>query len=1159
MIRLLISTLLVGFCFFATAQDVGAQGTLNTETSAPKINAKINAAGRVMNSDGNPVAGVRVRIVGQRGWSFNPRKPAGSVQTITQTDGRFQTSWPETDRWFRQSPDLLVIADDGVDSLAVSKVPLRKFMAGLPLELKLADGASGSVRIVDSNGQPIQDAEVSAAKMGQYTLSYGVDAAETFGRSNLEGLVTFPGVRSVELTHVYVSSPVIGTQCLELTVDQDGQRIAVAKPTTKLWGSVSSTEDLVSGEPVDWSGLMVTLTTRQADDSSYVWSDTPVQSSGRFATGPLGDGELSILVEFPDSLPYALVPEQQFNFKRPDPGDPVDISLQRATAVTGKVIDSVDGSPLEGIYIQVTDSRPPVFSDSDGLFTFWHDQSRINYFPTDVWGRHVMGGAFFIYPQGLPEDHKLSIPSVAMEPASDAIGKVVDQDGEAVSGAIVRVEYKKERFSSSEEFYSGIDGEFRFAGITDGTGVSITAMTDTLMTDSSTSLTLASDSRPVLTVAPRHGLRVRGRLVDAKGEPIEKARVEVRVPTVIQKEFQSGLDNQVTAAFANAEPILTDADGRFVSPATLDWERKFSITASAARKRDLATYWRDGEPAGRSGGDLDLGDLVMLDSPESRVRSIRVVDDATGEPIESARAILLSSLHGRTAARSSSDGSLAIKATDGPCVLAIEAASYRPTIRPIDWGSDAVGEVRLVRPGSPMDTRVGASQDVTKQRSAAQALLKLAPPPFPTGTPHRQRLYAMAMAFADFDAAVATVKMLGGKDAENNAGLGDGLVNMSWLTPAQIESAMSLADEKMQFYLRSQQAERSNDVDKKLEYLGEAIVISRARTGADRLYAIGAIVDQLLALGEVELSKELIIEGWQSNPELAAVLESGTRKKERKPMTGEARVFAPLYALIDFDAAMDFLTFAATMGEIESLQAKAMTYVAAVDADAWSAIAKRRGIKEISGEGLSWFRGGIPFANFDDAVATMAWIEPANAKIEPLLDLAESNLMKADGSQPSDAQRAAVIAEVLAICNSKDEGYSDPPISSLAARAAKLVSPWDTELAEQLLFAAFWTCEGDTTILPMNTEMLLAAELAELDVSLAEALVRPCFDDWSWLLGDRDRDVIFTGNRPLAAAAAIDPAWAVELATRLSESHFVDEPSRIYETLYSIIQQWSDR
>ncbi|TWT74120.1 hypothetical protein [Allorhodopirellula solitaria] len=91
----------------------------------------------------------------------------------------------------------------------------------------------------------------------------------------------------------------------------------------------------------------------------------------------------------------------------------------------------------------------------------------------------------------------------------------------------------------------------------------------------------------------------------------------------------------------------------------------------------------------------------------------------------------------------------------------------------------------------------------------------------------------------------------------------------------------------------------------------------------------------------------------------------------------------------------------------------------------------------------------------------------------------------------------------------------------------------------------------------MNVTCQLAAELASQDRVIAKALVSPAFEDWSWLFDTYDVRVIFQQTPPINAAAAIDPEWAIELAADLFKRHFHDTPSRKYETIHSIVGEWT--
>ncbi|TWT74119.1 hypothetical protein CA85_10050 [Allorhodopirellula solitaria] len=253
--------------------------------------------------------------------------------------------------------------------------------------------------------------------------------------------------------------------------------------------------DADGGQSIDWHGLVITFMTEETDDGSFAWSETSSQSSGRFATAPLPTGNLRSVADVPDSLPFTLEQTAVYNFKRPDPGQPLVVPFERATIVTGELNAAGSDRPLKNIFIQLTEPGPAVFSKSDGTFAFRHSQSRIGFLPRDALGRQLMPRAAFTYPQGFPVDHKLDLTPTVMQPASRAVGKVVDPAGDPVAGATVTCGYMVGPFDNQTTYYTDQAGEFRFTEVIDGADVILTDTAGQQRTPAPVRLVLSDDSR----------------------------------------------------------------------------------------------------------------------------------------------------------------------------------------------------------------------------------------------------------------------------------------------------------------------------------------------------------------------------------------------------------------------------------------------------------------------------------------------------------------------------------------------------------------------------------------------------------------------------------------------------------------------------------------
>lgn len=542
----------------------------------------------------------------------------------------------------------------------------------------------------------------------------------------------------------------------------------------------------------------------------------------------------------------------------------------------------------------------------------------------------------------------------------------------------------------------------------------------------------------------------------------------------------------------------------------------------------------------------------MTDEPVLRNRTIRVLDREDDAQITSARIVFLSGLHGRTTARTGNDATTNLWVHDGLQLMGVSAPGYRPQIISIQLGNAEMQPVRLSRLGSDdRPQRKPARGDVSIYREATKRLLSQVTPPLQNDPPHRARIYYSAMAFADFESTLATVKFLGGRKVANNATLGSALLNMDWLTPEQIQMSISLADENSRLHLALMQARGTDDENKRLEYLGEAIVLASQQSGDDHLYAVSAVADALLVADEFKVARNLLEETYRMHPELSEALNAGTQKK----MIGVARYFTPLYALIDYDAAIRLIELTASNGETDAIKAKAQIYVAAHDPGRWRTIRKRDSIDSISSDAIQWFRMRFPWSDFDSGASVIEQIDDGR-KLVMWVQLMESSLKHADGRTVTAETRLRSIRAALPMIEPSRYEYGTAHASIQAVKLAKLAADLDPDLAEQFLFEAIWNRDLGPTAVPMKDPAQLAGELAGYDVDLARDLVSPALGDWSFLFGQQDNSSLFQDNTIIAAAARIDPDWAISLCRDLGDRHFGDESARKYETVKSIVDAW---
>ncbi len=1122
-------------CFALPGASRGDEPTPVVRTETLRIH------GKVSDLEGEPIQGAKIHIIGVNGRHSLRQAFAGSQSVQSGTDGDFSIEFSKSDHRFRQSEHVLVVAEFREMRTAVFQWGHGRTQAGQPMTIKLARQDPMLLRVVDSEGSPLQGVQLSAARIGPNEIPFQAWASQNH-RTDEQGRVELPGFSKSTLRMVYATSPSIGNQCLPVDVAADGSAEVVLLDTSPEVAQLSINE----GElPTNLDALAVTLFSKvgESDDSPYTWWQTKFDEDGTARDCLLSGGTLQFRTEFPAEFPFVVDRTAAARTTRPPPGEPINVELVPGTRVVGKIIRSDNGEPIPDIYIHHFDyTGRDCFTNQKGLFEFWAGRDRIGYYPFDVYENFLLAGAFYLYPQELPVDGLLELDPVQLQPCSSAVGTVVDQAGNPVAGAEVTCIYKKERFTYEQSYYTDSQGNFRFLGVTDGTGVSLTAKTDTRIASEPVSLLLEPDSQPRIEIQPRYGVRLRGRVVDYRGVPIQGATVRVRISKTHQKEAYSGRDGHFVDVLGVNEMIETDADGRFTSPPILDWEQEVAIAVDAPGQRALHTYLIDLRKSGETEENYDFGDLTMRPKAIEQQFSVQVLDETSGESIVHARVVALGARTPRTAATTNDSGSAVLSIPDGLQLLGVNAEGYLPKIEIMR----AVGAKRIVRlrpaSASPPE-RQPADIEQDRLKALAQALVARLAEPDATESFNRRRCYAYCLAFADFDQAITKLKAESGLIDKQL--LGPYIASLDWLDLVQQESLLEFTDPRSRSMVLLRMGERTEDVAEREELVGEALVLARQLQGDDHAYAIATIAESLLNTGDSELAKSLLAEAWEEHGELADVLAQGERVK--KP--GIARLFAPPYALVDPDAALKLIELCAYADEVERLQTKAMVYLGLFEPERFDHQWKKRGLQQLSSLGITQFYGKLVVRDLQRGLRIADCVPPSPGKAQFLLELMKN------ARDASEGERLAVARSLLETLMDRSPEASMVNTSDVAAKAAVMVKPWDAGLAEEFVFESLWLCEHETTILPFNLTSRLASELARYDHDLARALVEPCFEDWSWLFNSRDASVIFVRNMPLSAAVSIDPTWAAELTSQLFEDHLASHPSRQYETAYGLVER----
>ena len=838
--------------------------------SALKFRFRSTVRGEIHDSDGLPVSNAVVVAVGLYPQSSPPHDSLGSLSTVTSSDGSFKLPIDRSDPAFlQQEAFLLGVSSDGKRT-HIQLVPHVRCLADAGLDITLASQQPAAIRIVDIEGAPVADAEVSLARLSDQVIPHGIDWLGDGGsthRTDSNGTASLPGIADSMLTMVYVEGSDIGQQCLRVIRGEDGQLQAVVMPTKLEAGAL----ELVGLDPdieVDLSALNMIFVAREIDDpdSQFTWCQTHVAMDGAFNGCRLSAGTTEPRGVFPDDFAYAFDRSDVMRFERAASGRALQLKLHPAVQVLGRLTNAESSEPVANVSIQhhSTDGRL-TSTGRDGRFRFWAGPGRVGYLPYDAWRQFTLRDGSFLYPQSQPDDGILQSGDVSLQPCSRPGALAVDEDGNTIASARVVCEYKPNgNFIYRTEFFSDSAGRVNLDGVPGGVEVTLTASTDELRTAQPLTVPANAAAEIDLVLQPRHSVRLSGNVVDESGRPISGALVRVRRANVLSEELFQGVSRQAESVFGPNVLVETDSAGQFVSPPTLEWNQSFSVEIRSPGYRTARNYWTDATDAGEAERDLDFGTLTLRSVSEARSRKLTVFDNQTGEPIAGARLAFLGALTGLTRGVTDHEGNCVLALREGRQVFCVWKEGYTPLLRSADPGR-LDGTVRL---GRDTTEHTGYPHTQVDRKDAARRLIKLVQQPSKDDTSNRQRQYFYGLCLAEFDQAVETLET-----HPMRMYLSRELIRRPWFTPKQRNDLKRVVDHESGFHLLLMQLRRVESDEMRSKLVDEAIAF---RGGARLLYGAQA-ADAILAAGETEKAMALLQDIWNAHPQLSDAVAAGER------------------------------------------------------------------------------------------------------------------------------------------------------------------------------------------------------------------------------------------------------------------------------------------
>ncbi|MCI0459796.1 MAG: sigma-70 family RNA polymerase sigma factor [Gemmataceae bacterium] len=341
--------------------------------------AELTAAGRVLDSNGKPLAGAEVALVGA--WRENPKKKRLETEVFAQgkTDeqGRFRLSRQGVSAAQLYQPHVLARAKShGLGWLPVGagredadlKLSPETVLRGRLLDLQglPAGNLKGRVAYVARKTLPGDNPKdrVAMLQMRVRQLEEGVTPLRTprgfeFRAAELatalwppaftsdkDGRFELRGFGTGEEVHLLFEDDRFALQELKVETATKGEPKEVSLalvPPQRVEGRVICQD---TGKPVAGADIWVTAF------RSYSGKDviTRTDAEGRFAVNPYPGTKYQIRAWAPATIPYVGV-ERSFEWPRGAARQSVEMALVRGVEVKGRVVEAPAGKPLERVRV----------------------------------------------------------------------------------------------------------------------------------------------------------------------------------------------------------------------------------------------------------------------------------------------------------------------------------------------------------------------------------------------------------------------------------------------------------------------------------------------------------------------------------------------------------------------------------------------------------------------------------------------------------------------------------------------------------------------------------------------------------------------------------------------------------------------------------------
>jgi hypothetical protein len=1116
---------MVPVILFVLAQAAEPEGVILTGTVVG-MDGKPAVGAEVVLAEGTPPVMNIVRLTGA------VLKPAAVLRTQrADSAGQFQVVLSQDDatiQRFRRPMFLWAFGPGG--ALAMRPIPHDWPPDGVPVRLALAPSEAVRVRVLDPEERPVAGARLVPARIRGVEIP--TDLGGRFAvETDAQGQAALAAGATDELEVIRVTSGPFGVQQLRTPrPEAEGVRTLQLMPVGRIAGQVQA------GDLQAVRGLAVRIRT-VSDPSAEVagvggWASVVTDDQGRFTVPAIAAGMPAMSVDLRWDLPWRGLPSRRPPVQ-PGTTTEVTIPLKPAALVKGVVQEIPNGRPIAGVGVAVVmdEETPLARSDAQGRYSAYIAPGMARSYAVGM-PRGYYSPSSRANSQPLPDGVKeLTMKPLGLNRGVEVRGQVVDAEGKPVPGADVAGHY---------DLISGLgrrihavadrEGRFRLDSIPPDTTLYLSAVRGGATTAAPESI-LPSKPSIMLGISPEHAVALYGRVKDPADRPVAGAVVRVQAR---KRGSQDILLEQLTISFDDEgrTTLRTGADGQFHTPRQLRPDLEYRVEVEADDYVPAGTEWI--KPGDRK--LLYFPALVLQPMARTRMVAGRVVD-VQGRPV--AGAVVFQSGDGPARSRTTTDADGRFRLPGvyrEPAFLFVEGDGLAFAGHRIGTGAEPV-EVKIRRvgdpPGPPLHT-LPSVMPREQEKALARRLIESDLSPLTGKEVTTETLVLIrTLPRVDLERALELADNKAVPDPDYNEQLrlecARGLIDGNLEEAATIAETLKLAHLRSQFYREASDALPKTDHARRVDLLNKALLHARAETDPLRkLDELGMIGYRLLDLGETERGTQVLREGER----LADTLPKFVAGQRNSSIAHARGRFAAKLARIDAPAALKLAEGYSNPYDEWYVGGVALGLSDRDPAGSERAFGmlKNKGLRD-----LKVIRAAGRMAAIDRERARRL----AEALEQPIQQVLALGSMARGLVVPDPKAAAALIDEAIGRLVKVVEKGGERPSGEAALAAAELL-PAAERIDPELLRRCFWRtvalrpprpAGGDPTGLYEQGAASLAITLARYDRAVAHQVLEPA--------ARRARSLDYSRrSRPhnvFAAAAVIDPAWAVALADSLPD------------------------